>query len=143
MKRFLMTIVLFLLVSPLLGSDVKFTITYPTTPLPSGFELRISGTTNGVPTRTVDCGQKLDCIVSFTTSGTGFVKAYAYNESIPVEVGRQYSDPSPEATFTIAPKPLTPGLKVSAPGSAQVIFNVEEDQIANIQVSFEDKPSAP
>lgn len=127
--------------APLVAGDVAFAFDYGT-PMPTGFEIRLSTTPGGPAVRTFDCGAApaKTCTIPGVASGSYYSRAFAYNVSTPASLGVEYSAGSNEVAFIVAATPPAPaGHRIIGKGTASVTFKVPPDQMAKIELSFSPK----
>jgi hypothetical protein len=108
MKRLLLIVTLMLFACSALAADVTFAWDYTDgASAATGFELRISASSMGVPIVTQDCpgAATRECKVLSVAKGKYYATAYAYAVD---DVGKQYSGPSNEVVFQITGNPNSP-----------------------------------
>jgi hypothetical protein len=142
MKPILVLLVILAFSFSAFAGDVGIAWDYGT-PMPSGFELRVSSVSGGPAIRTFDCGPSAakTCTLTAQAPGSYFMKIYAYNISTPASLGSEYSGASNEVAFTIASTPTTPtNQRITGKGLAKITFEVPQDKLATIKLSFGPAP---
>ena len=140
MKRILLSIALLTVFSlPCFSSDVTFLWDYGT-PMPGGFEMRISTVAGGSPVITFDCGaaSAKTCTVAAVPPGVKFAKVYAYQIGVPATL-KEYSAGSNEVTFTVPATPAAPTNTRFPGGTAELRFSVPDDKVAVVKLTFNEK----